>query len=71
MEPLRGKIQWDILGYWRQSQEEDEGPWFPVCYSLDILAMKYFNTILCCAIPPHHRPKATAPAGLRLEPLKL
>lgn len=72
MEPLGGKIQWDILGYWGQDLEEVEGPCFPVCYSLDILAMKkYFSTILCCAAPPPHRPKAKVPAGPRLEPLKL
>lgn len=47
------------------------GPQSPIFSLLNVLATeKYFTICLCCAVLPHHRSKAMAPVGPRLEPVK-
>lgn len=71
MGTLRGKMQRVVLDHWIQGLEGTEGPQSSILSLLNILSMKkYFTTCLCCAMLPHHRSKAKAPAGSRLEPLK-
>lgn len=71
MGTLRGKMQREVLHHWIQGLEGTEGPQSSILSLLNILSMKkYFTTCLCCAMLPHHRSKAKAPAGSRLEPLK-
>lgn len=71
MGPLRSKTQREVLDNWIHGLGRTEGPQSSIFSLLNVLATeKYFTTCLCCAVLPHHRSKAMARVGPRLESLK-